>query len=151
VAEVEGVTVIGYANVAGRIAASASALYARNLYAFVESMVDKASREFSLNLEDELVKATMLTHGGQVVHPGFRAAAEQVVVPPASVTGAEMVVVPVPAIEPATADPIAVKPAAAKAVKAAKLTKPASAAKSNAATKPARKRGVETGSKKETP
>jgi NAD(P) transhydrogenase subunit alpha len=142
VAEVEGVTVIGYANVAGRIAASASALYARNLYAFVESMVDKASKEFSLNLEDELIKATMLTHGGQIVHPGFRAAAEQVVVPPASVTGAEVVAVPV------SADPIAGKPAAAKAVKAAKSV---SAAKSDAVTKPARKRGVETGSKKETP
>ncbi|WP_162895204.1 NAD(P) transhydrogenase subunit alpha, partial [Rhizobium terrae] len=75
IATVEGVSVIGYANVAGRIAASASALYARNLYAFIETMVDRNSKEFAVNLEDELVKATMLTHGGAVVHPAFAAAA----------------------------------------------------------------------------
>jgi NAD(P) transhydrogenase subunit alpha len=75
VALVEGVSVIGYANVAGRIAASASALYARNLYAFIETMVDKTTNDFALNLEDELVKATMLTHAGSVVHPTFAEAA----------------------------------------------------------------------------
>ena len=74
VASVEGVTVIGYANVAGRIAASASALYAKNLFAFIETMVDKNSKEFAVNPEDELVKATMLTHAGHVVHPNFAAA-----------------------------------------------------------------------------
>ncbi|MCJ9744886.1 Re/Si-specific NAD(P)(+) transhydrogenase subunit alpha [Neorhizobium sp. SHOUNA12A] len=80
VADVEGVTVIGYANVAGRIAASASALYARNLFAFIETVVDKGTKEFAVNPEDELVKATMLTHGGQVVHPNFAAAAAAFVV-----------------------------------------------------------------------
>lgn len=75
IVSVEGVTVIGHANVAGRIAASASALYARNLYAFVESMIDKKSGEFAVNTEDELVKATMLVHGGKVVHPAFAEAA----------------------------------------------------------------------------
>jgi NAD(P) transhydrogenase subunit alpha len=74
VANVEGVAVIGYANVAGRIAASASALYARNLFAFLETMVDKNSKEFAVNPEDELVKATMLTHAGRVVHPNFASA-----------------------------------------------------------------------------
>lgn len=74
VASVEGVAVIGYANVAGRIAASASALYARNLFAFLETMVDKTSKEFAINPEDELVKATMLTHAGRVVHPNFASA-----------------------------------------------------------------------------
>ena len=88
VVSVEGVTVIGYANVAGRIAASASALYARNLYAFIETMVDKGTKEFAVNAEDELVKATMLTHAGAVVHPTFAAAAATVlpVEAPATVT-----------------------------------------------------------------
>jgi NAD(P) transhydrogenase subunit alpha len=75
VATIEGVRVIGYANVPGRVAASASALYAKNLFAFLETMVSKETKEFSVNLEDELVKATMLTHGGQVVHPNFADAA----------------------------------------------------------------------------
>ena len=106
VASVEGVAVIGYANVAGRIAASASALYARNLYAFLETMVDKGSKEFAVKLDDELVKATMLTRDGAVVHPNFTAAAEALAVP-------------APATEPVAAD------AEAKPVKAARSRKKA--------------------------
>ncbi|CAD7040591.1 NAD(P)(+) transhydrogenase (Re/Si-specific) subunit alpha [Pseudorhizobium endolithicum] len=66
-----GVKVLGYANVPGRVAASASALYAKNLFAFLETMVSKETRAFAVDPDDELVKATMLTHGGQVVHPNF--------------------------------------------------------------------------------
>jgi NAD(P) transhydrogenase subunit alpha len=76
IVDVEGVSVIGYGNVAGRIAASASALYARNLFAFLETLVDKASKEVRIHPDDELVKATLLTHAGAVVHPAFVAAAE---------------------------------------------------------------------------
>jgi H+-translocating NAD(P) transhydrogenase subunit alpha len=71
VADVEGVRVIGHLNVAGRIAASASLLYAKNLMTFLETMISKDTKELVLKLDDELVKATMLTHGGQVVHPNF--------------------------------------------------------------------------------
>lgn len=77
IAEVEGVKVIGYLNVPGRIAASASALYAKNLLTFLETMVDKETRSVSVNVEDELVKATMLTNGGAVVHPNFGGAVLQ--------------------------------------------------------------------------
>jgi H+-translocating NAD(P) transhydrogenase subunit alpha len=70
VTEVGGVKLVGYANVAGRLAASASALYAKNLLAFVETMFDK-DKKFGINWDDELVKATALTRGGQVVHPNF--------------------------------------------------------------------------------
>ncbi|HEX8044625.1 Re/Si-specific NAD(P)(+) transhydrogenase subunit alpha [Rhizobium sp.] len=71
VADVEGVKVVGYANMAGRVAASASALYAKNLVTFLETMVDKDSKSLGLNRADELIKATMLTDGGEVVHPNF--------------------------------------------------------------------------------
>ncbi len=71
VAEVEGVKVIGFANMAGRVAASASALYAKNLVTFLETMVNKDTRTVVINLEDELIKATMLTYAGDVVHPAF--------------------------------------------------------------------------------
>ncbi|MGE0284002.1 MAG: Re/Si-specific NAD(P)(+) transhydrogenase subunit alpha [Rhizobiaceae bacterium] len=66
-----GVKIVGHLNVPGRVAASASLLYAKNLFAFLETMVDKASKSLALNREDELVKATMLTDGGKVVHPNF--------------------------------------------------------------------------------
>jgi NAD(P) transhydrogenase subunit alpha len=71
VAYVEGVKVIGYSNVSGRVAASASLLYAKNLLTFLETMISKETKQLALNTEDELVKATMLTHGGAVVHPNF--------------------------------------------------------------------------------
>lgn len=74
VAEVEGVKVIGYLNVPGRIAASASLLYAKNLVTFLETLVSKETRTLAVNPDDELVKATMLTRDGAVVHPNFAAA-----------------------------------------------------------------------------
>jgi NAD(P) transhydrogenase subunit alpha len=66
-----GVKIVGHINVPGRVAASASLLYARNLFAFVETLVDKTTKTLAINRDDELVKATMLTDGGQVVHPAF--------------------------------------------------------------------------------
>ena len=65
-----GVKIVGYSNVT-RIPASASALYARNLYAFVETLIDKESKSLAVNWDDELVKATCLTRGGAIVHPNF--------------------------------------------------------------------------------
>ena len=67
-----GVKIVGHLNVPGRVAASASLLYAKNLYAFLETMVDKGSKRMAINRDDELVKATMLTDGGKVVHPNFK-------------------------------------------------------------------------------
>src|SRR3546814_1331626 len=49
--------------------ASASALYARNLYTFVETLIDKATKQIAVKWDDELVKATDLTRDGKVVHP----------------------------------------------------------------------------------
>jgi NAD(P) transhydrogenase subunit alpha len=69
-----GVTIIGYTNVPGRVATSASQLYARNLYAFLETMFDKKTKAFAVNWDDELVKATVLTRSGAVVHPNIQIA-----------------------------------------------------------------------------
>lgn len=76
VVDVEGVKVIGFNNVPGRIATSASLLYAKNLVTFLETMVSKETKLLALNMDDELVKATALTHGGEVVHPKFGAQAK---------------------------------------------------------------------------
>ena len=65
-----GVKIVGYSNVT-RIPASASALYARNLYAFVETLIDRATNSLGVNWDDELVKATCLTRDGAIVHAGF--------------------------------------------------------------------------------
>src|SRR5881394_2769210 len=72
VTKVNGVAIVGYTNVAGRVAASASGLYARNLFSFIETMIDKANKALAVNWEDELVKATALTRDGAVIHPNFQ-------------------------------------------------------------------------------
>jgi len=71
-AEVEGVKIVGFPNLAGRVAASASGLYARNLLSFIETLVDKANKKLAVNWDDELVKATALTRDGAVIHPNFQ-------------------------------------------------------------------------------
>jgi NAD(P) transhydrogenase subunit alpha len=64
--------IVGYLNVPGRLAASSSALYARNLLTFLETMIDKKEKKLAINWDDEIVKGTMLTRDGAVVHPNFR-------------------------------------------------------------------------------
>jgi NAD(P) transhydrogenase subunit alpha len=70
VAEVNGVKIVGYSNPA-RLAASASSLYAKNLYAFLEILVDKKAKALAVNYDDDIVKATVLTRDGAVIHPNF--------------------------------------------------------------------------------
>jgi NAD(P) transhydrogenase subunit alpha len=72
IAEVNGVSIVGYLNVPGRLAASASNLYARNLYAFLEILIDKKSKAIAVPWDDEIVKATALTRDGAVIHSGFQ-------------------------------------------------------------------------------
>jgi NAD(P) transhydrogenase subunit alpha len=72
VAQVGPAKIVGYLNVPGRLPASASALYAKNLLNFVETMIDKKEKKLTVNWDDELVKATMLTRDGAVVHPNFK-------------------------------------------------------------------------------
>jgi proton-translocating NAD(P)+ transhydrogenase subunit alpha len=72
VVEVDGVKIVGHRNMPGRLAATASSLYAKNLYAFLEILVDKSSKSLAVNWDDEIVKATALTRDGAIVHPSFQ-------------------------------------------------------------------------------
>ena len=72
VAQVGRVKIVGYLNVAGRLAASASALYAKNLLTFVDTLIDKKEKKLAVNWDDEIVKGTLLTRDGAIVHPNFK-------------------------------------------------------------------------------
>jgi H+-translocating NAD(P) transhydrogenase subunit alpha len=72
VVDANGVKVVGYANMPGRLAASSSSLYAKNLLAFLEILIDKAAKALAVKWDDEIVKATALTRDGAVVHPNFQ-------------------------------------------------------------------------------
>ncbi|WP_337185086.1 Re/Si-specific NAD(P)(+) transhydrogenase subunit alpha [Phenylobacterium sp.] len=67
-----GAKIMGHANLPGRIAADSSALYARNLVAFADLFKTKEGA-FAPDLEDEILKASLVTHGGAVVHPSLKA------------------------------------------------------------------------------
>ncbi len=66
-----GVKIVGTLNLAGKVPSTSSFLYAKNLYAFVETFFDKESKAFSIPWDDELVKATLLTKDGHIVHPSL--------------------------------------------------------------------------------
>ncbi len=71
-----GVKIIGNLNVAGRVPATASFLYAKNLVSFLQPLIDPASHELAINWDDEIIKATLLTRDGALVHPNFQAPAD---------------------------------------------------------------------------
>jgi NAD(P) transhydrogenase subunit alpha len=66
-----GVKLVGHANVPSRVAVDASQLYARNITTFLGLIVDKDTKSLKLDKNDEIIKATLLTEGGQVVHPSL--------------------------------------------------------------------------------
>jgi proton-translocating NAD(P)+ transhydrogenase subunit alpha len=70
--EMDGIKIVGFPNLAGRVPASASGLYARNLLSFIETLVDKSKKALAVNWDDELVKATALTKDGAIIHPNFQ-------------------------------------------------------------------------------
>ena len=69
-----GVRIVGHANVPSRIAVDASQLYAKNLLNFLAILVDK-DKALKIDTADEIVKATLLTKDGAVVHPQLAGAA----------------------------------------------------------------------------
>jgi NAD(P) transhydrogenase subunit alpha len=79
-----GVKIVGHLNVPSRIAVDASALYARNLLKFVELLVDPKTGRVVFDWNDEIIKATVLTHDGRIVHPAFAEAAEAATPAPAT-------------------------------------------------------------------
>ncbi|HEY1610806.1 MAG TPA: Re/Si-specific NAD(P)(+) transhydrogenase subunit alpha [Paraburkholderia sp.] len=64
-----GVTICGYTNLAARVGADASALYARNLLDFLKLIVTKEGT-LNIDLADDIVAATLIAHGGEVTHKG---------------------------------------------------------------------------------
>ncbi len=125
VVDVGGVKIVGHYNVPSRIAVDASALYAKNLLNFLTPLIDKETQGLKLDWNDEIIKGTALTRGGQVVHPAFATAAPAA--PAAAVTPtavADVVPAPAPAApeEPSAAAAPVEGEAAAKKPRAKKVT-----------------------------
>ena len=68
VIEVGGVKIVGHANMPGRLAPATSGLYARNLLNFLELLIDPDTKGLAINEDDQLIKGTLITKDGKVVH-----------------------------------------------------------------------------------
>jgi NAD(P) transhydrogenase subunit alpha len=67
-----GVKIVGLPNLPGRIATDASGLYSRNLVNFAALLVSKEGA-LAPDFEDEILKAALITRGGEIVHPALKA------------------------------------------------------------------------------
>jgi H+-translocating NAD(P) transhydrogenase subunit alpha len=67
-----GVRIAGPLNLAGEIPVNASSLYAKNLYTFLETMIDKKDKALKVNWDDEIVKGTLVAKDGKIVHPSLQ-------------------------------------------------------------------------------
>jgi H+-translocating NAD(P) transhydrogenase subunit alpha len=70
--EVNGVRIIGLANLPGRVAANASEMYSNNLSAFVEHFWDKGSQAFRLDLTNDILKGCVITHAGKICNEAIQ-------------------------------------------------------------------------------
>tara|TARA_B100000029_G_scaffold515245_1_gene621318 strand:- start:4960 stop:6171 length:1212 start_codon:yes stop_codon:yes gene_type:complete len=66
-----GVVIMGHFNLPSRLASDASALYARNLYNFVELMIDKETQQLEIDWDDEIISSSCLTRDGKIIHPAL--------------------------------------------------------------------------------
>jgi NAD(P) transhydrogenase subunit alpha len=69
-----GVQILGPTNLPGEVAVNASSLYAKNLLAFLETMIDKKEKALKVNWDDEIVKGTLVARDGKIVHPALQGA-----------------------------------------------------------------------------
>jgi NAD(P) transhydrogenase subunit alpha len=66
--DVNGVRIIGLANLPGRVAVNASQMFSANLFALVEAFWNAEEKRFSLNFEDDIIQGCVITHQGKIVN-----------------------------------------------------------------------------------
>ena len=71
--EVNGVKIVGAINLACSLPVNASGLYARNLFAFVDLMIDKKEKVLKIDWNDDIIKGTLVAKDGKIVHPSLAA------------------------------------------------------------------------------
>ncbi len=72
--QLDGVRIIGFANLPGRVATNASEMYSNNIVAFVEHFWDRSAGAFGMNLTNEILKACVITHDGKIYNDMIQAA-----------------------------------------------------------------------------
>jgi NAD(P) transhydrogenase subunit alpha len=67
-----GVTIIGLANLPGRVAVHASQMYSSNLFNLVDEFWNADQKRFEFDFEDEIIKGCVITHAGEIVNEMIR-------------------------------------------------------------------------------
>ena len=70
--EVEGVRIIGLANLPGEVAINASQMFSSNLFALVAEFWNQEKKRFVMNFEDEIIRGCVITHHGKIVNEMIR-------------------------------------------------------------------------------
>lgn len=70
--EVDGVRIIGLANLPGEVAINASQMFSSNLFALVAEFWDKEEKRFVLDSEDEIIQGCVITHQGKILNEMIR-------------------------------------------------------------------------------
>ena len=60
ITEKNGVKIMGESNILNKLPVSASSLYAKNMFNFVENLLDKENKKLNINLEDEIIEKTLI-------------------------------------------------------------------------------------------
>jgi H+-translocating NAD(P) transhydrogenase subunit alpha len=72
VVEIDGVKIVGLANLPGEVAVTASQMYSANLGNFIEHFWRKEEKAFHLNLDDEIIRAALITHNGEIFSQTYK-------------------------------------------------------------------------------
>lgn len=72
--EINGIKIIGNSNLAAAVPASASPLFAKNIFNFISILYNAETKTFTYNFDDELISGTCLCHQGKIIHPQLQGA-----------------------------------------------------------------------------
>lgn len=72
IVEVEEVIIVGFGNLPGKVALTASQMYSANLISFVTHFWHKEQKKFSIDLEDDILQAALVTHNGTLYSQTYK-------------------------------------------------------------------------------
>jgi NAD(P) transhydrogenase subunit alpha len=71
----DGVILVGHRNLPSLVATDASTLYAKNLLNYLTPLIDQEGGALKLDHEDEIIRASLITQDGEIIHPQLKSAA----------------------------------------------------------------------------
>jgi len=64
----KGVKIIGYSNYPSRISGDSSILFSKNIFNFIKILIDNENKKIKINLDDEIIAKTLISHQGKLMN-----------------------------------------------------------------------------------